>query len=428
MAYRINKVNAYNGWDPLKQVVLGNVYLPEFFDGMPDVKLMDMFKRIMEETHEDLDGIETTLKELGVDVVRLPAGTTSVDTLHSKDGKALQPKSIKDYIEGNIELQGAPRPALAPRDNFITLGNKVLQTTSTKELEKFIDPDCLENRLIARYEEAQDFNPRLIPSNRVYAGPLVPSQSFLEDLFGEEFKYNPEWFDKDRRSEIWRFGDKDHKDYDPMFEAVMNYTWFCWAPTMTRVGDTLIYDIEEITNMDKVISKFVPQFKKSKVGIGGHNDGTFILPKPGLCISASWGRKEQFQQTLPGWEIMVLKEQNEGAMTSEFGNWRDEKNFTRGKWWHPGAKEHPEMVKFVDEWLNKWIGFAEETIFEVNMLSVSPELILSLNKQKDVHDKLKQHGIEPIYCRFRHRNFWDAGLHCLTVDTLREGEQQNYGL
>ena len=125
---------------------------------------------------------------------------------------------------------------------------------------------------------------------------------------------------------------------------------------------------------------------------------------------------------------MVLKEQNEGAMTSEFGNWRDEKNFTRGKWWHPGAKEHPEMVKFVDEWLNKWIGFAEETIFEVNMLSVSPELILSLNKQKDVHDKLKQHGIEPIYCRFRHRNFWDAGLHCLTVDTLREGEQQNYGL
>ena len=62
------------------------------------------------------------------------------------------------------------------------------------------------------------------------------------------------------------------------------------------------------------------------------------------------------------------------------------------------------------------------------MLSVSPEIILSLNKQKDVHDKLKQHGIEPIYCRFRHRNFWDAGLHCLTVDTLREGEQQNYGL
>ena len=134
MTYRINKVNAYNGWDPLKQVVLGNVYLPEFFDGMPDVKLADMFKRIMAETHEDLDGIESTLKEHGVDVVRLPAGQTSVDTLHSKDGTAIIPTSIKDYIEGDIELQGVPRPALAPRDNFITLGDKVLQTTSTQEL------------------------------------------------------------------------------------------------------------------------------------------------------------------------------------------------------------------------------------------------------------------------------------------------------
>ena len=428
MTYRINKVNAYNGWDPLKQVVLGNVYLPEFFDGMPDVKLADMFKRIMAETIEDLDNIESTLKEHGVDVVRLPAGQTSVDTLHSKDDTAIIPTSIKDYIQGDIELQGVPRPALAPRDNFITLGNKVLQTTSTQELEKFIDPECLDNRLISEYENHQKMNPRLIAQNRTYQGPFIPGQLFLEELFGEDFTYNPDWFDKEKRHEIWRFGDKEHPDYDPMFEAVMNYTWFCWAPTMTRVGDTIIYDIEEITNLDKVISKFTPQFKKSEVAIGGHNDGTFNLPKPGLCISASWGRKKDFEKTFPGWEVMVLKEKNERAMTSEFGDWRKEKEFTRGKWWHPGAKDHPEMVKFVDEWLNKWVGFAEETIFEVNMLSISPELILSLNKQKDIHDKLKQHGIEPIYCRFRHRNFWDAGLHCLTVDTLREGGQQNYGL
>ena len=146
-----------------------------------------------------------------------------------------------------------------------------------------------------------------------------------------------------------------------------------------------------------------------------------------MCISASWGNKENFEKH-SGWEVLVLKEKNERAMTSEFGDWRKEKTLLEVNGGNPGAKDHPEMVKFVDEWLSKWIGFAEETIFEVNMLSISPELIPSLNKQKDVHDKLKQHGIEPIYCRFRHRNFWDAGLHCLTVDTLREGGQQNYGL
>ena len=57
-------------------------------------------------------------------------------------------------------------------------------------------------------------------------------------------------------------------------------------------------------------------------------------------------------------------------MTSEFGDWRKEKTLLEENG-GTGVKENPEMVKFVDEWLNKWIGFAEETIFEVNMLSIS---------------------------------------------------------
>ena len=28
----IKKVNAYNGWDPLKQIILGNVMSPSFFE------------------------------------------------------------------------------------------------------------------------------------------------------------------------------------------------------------------------------------------------------------------------------------------------------------------------------------------------------------------------------------------------------------
>ena len=32
MDYRVNKANAWNGWDPLKQIILGNVFKPEFFE------------------------------------------------------------------------------------------------------------------------------------------------------------------------------------------------------------------------------------------------------------------------------------------------------------------------------------------------------------------------------------------------------------
>ena len=426
MTYRINNVNAYNGWDPLKQVVLGNVYLPEFFDGMPDKKLESLLKRVLEETIEDLDNIESTLKEHGVDVIRLPHGLTSKAQIHEND---LQLNNIKDYIEQGVTVQGSiPKPALTPRDNFITLGKKIMQTSGSNELDNLIDPAVFEPGVVQEFHKHMEQNTRLIPSNRTYAGPFVPSEELLKEILPDNFVYNPDWFDKEKRSEIWRFGDKDHADYDLNFATAMNYTWLFWGPTVTRVGDTLVYDCVDTTNMDKVIPKFFPEFKKSRVAIGGHNDGTFCLPKPGLVVCASWSSVEEFKQTFPGWDVLCLKMDREKNMTSEWGQWKTQKNITGGKWWHPEASDHPEMVNFVDSWLNKWVGFAEETIFEVNMLSISPECILSLNYQEDVHNKLKEHGIEPIYCRFRHRNFWDGGLHCLTLDTLREGGQQNYGL
>lgn len=48
--YRVNKANAYNGWDPLKQVVLGNVFTPEFFEDIADHKLRDLMQKILFET------------------------------------------------------------------------------------------------------------------------------------------------------------------------------------------------------------------------------------------------------------------------------------------------------------------------------------------------------------------------------------------
>jgi len=57
---------------------------------------------------------------------------------------------------------------------------------------------------------------------------------------------------------------------------------------------------------------------------------------------------------------------------------------------------------------------------------IEKEISKVVPEYKDVHDKLTQHNIQPIYCRFRHRHFWDGGLHCLTVDTNREGKSETY--
>jgi hypothetical protein len=173
-----------------------------------------------------------------------------------------------------------------------------------------------------------------------------------------------------------------------------------------------------------VLLERYPEFTSANVAVGGHTDGCMNLPKPGLVVCAPWMGPKDFKDSLPGWDVLRIEHPNQ--MQGEMGSWEKEKHITQGKWWTPEAKSNPELVKFVEEWLGNWVGKAEESIFEVNMLSVDTETILSLNYQSEVHASLKKHGIEPIYCRFRHRNFWDGGLHCLTLDTVREGGIQDY--
>jgi hypothetical protein len=97
-----------------------------------------------------------------------------------------------------------------------------------------------------------------------------------------------------------------------------------------------------------------------------------------------------------------------------------------GRWWVPGQEQNDIFTKFVNEWLNTWTGYVEETVFDVNMLSISEDCVIVNNYNKTVFDYLKKHKIEPIIWRQRHRYFWDGGVHCLTVDLEREGQRENY--
>ncbi len=434
MTYRIDKVNSYNGWDPLKQVILGNIFTPEFFEDLPDPKQRDLTQQLLYETHEDLDNIQKTLEDLGVDVIRTPANATSVNDIAEQTTDMSKFSSVMEWYESCSPeerprtgcIGGLPAPMLSPRDYFLVLGDKMLLTVPFKAMnglinsgQTIINPDVIDSRLAYEADQIQ----RWITSDdrskhkklARYLGPFQPSTQWMDKHF--KHGWNPAWYDPNKVEE--------HLE-DFQFERFLYQTSAFWAPQITRVGDTLIIDTEDITNLDKVILEMYPNYKKANVAIGGHNDGSFNLPKPGLAVCCPWIDPKEFSNTLPGWEVMAISTDKAQFTKNEAGSWNDMRAITKGRYWTPHVKENPAYVNFIDTWLNKWVGYAEETLFEVNMLSIDENTILSMNYQKEVHDKLKQHGVEPIYCRFRHRNFWDAGLHCVTVDTVREGGMQNY--
>ena len=104
----------------------------------------------------------------------------------------------------------------------------------------------------------------------------------------------------------------------------------------------------------------------------------------------------------------------------------DIKDKVGGKWWLKGEEHNDELIHFVNTWLDKWVGYVEETVFDVNMLSIDQNTVIVHNYHKEVFDFFKKHKVEPIIFKFRHQYFWDGGVHCITQDLYREGTQEDY--
>ena len=97
-----------------------------------------------------------------------------------------------------------------------------------------------------------------------------------------------------------------------------------------------------------------------------------------------------------------------------------------GRWWLKGEEHNDQLIDFVNTWLKDWVGYVEETVFDVNMLSIDQNTIICNNYNKDVFAHFKKHKVEPIVFNFRHRFFWDGGIHCITQDLYREGTMEDY--
>lgn len=192
------------------------------------------------------------------------------------------------------------------------------------------------------------------------------------------------------------------------------------APYVTVIGQDLIVDRRDQPWLDSYIRKQFPQHRVTAVDIGGHNDAVFAPIKPGVIISTY--DHTNYADTFPGWEVFYVERQSWNAIPE----WRKLKHSNLGKWWMPGEENNTEFTQFVETWLTNWLGYVEETVFDVNMLSLDENTVLVNNYNQSVFEFLKKHHIEPIVAPFRHRFFWDGGIHCITSDLYRAGEAESY--
>lgn len=147
------------------------------------------------------------------------------------------------------------------------------------------------------------------------------------------------------------------------------------------------------------------QFRFHPAPCAGHLDGKLALLKPGLL--ATWSR-DFIPEALRSWDAIIIE--GKSPLPESFLQ----------------IKKQRFYKDFVVEWLTEWIGYVDETVFDVNMFSVRENLVITNGYNAKVYADFKRHGIEAIPWNFRHQYFWDGAIHCVTLDIRRGGEQESY--
>jgi N-dimethylarginine dimethylaminohydrolase len=263
-----------------------------------------------------------------------------------------------------------PNHALMPRDTVMILANKILQTYTRSE-----------NRFLENWA--------------------------YYDLFMEYFSKGADWISAPTPPLS-----NDTKSYEELSEKLLLFHAANFVKCGTKIfhsqparGEWSGTGKGTIHGLDWFRRQLSSEFNLVPAPCAGHLDGKLAILKPGLVVA--WDRNH-IPDIMKNWDAIIIE-----------GKSPFPEHFKK-------IKKRRFYREFVQEWLKEWIGYVDETVFDVNMFSLSPELVITNGFNKECYKKLKSYGVEAIPWNFRHQFFWDGAVHCVTLDTRRRGGLENY--
>jgi hypothetical protein len=188
---------------------------------------------------------------------------------------------------------------------------------------------------------------------------------------------------------------------------------------VSRIGEHLYFATQEYSEdqgrLLEIVNKNFPLTHNQIVNAGGHGDATYCPVTPGLIISLQ--DVPTYADTFPDWEVVYLPPSNYEHMREFQSSMR----LNKGRWNIPGFEYDQNIVNIVNYYFDDWVGNVSETVFDVNILVVDQKNIIVSSHNDQVESACAKFGIEVHVSPFRHRYFWDAGVHCITNDLNRTG-------
>lgn len=340
--------NSWNSWDKLKKCMVGNVYPKGFFEVYPDSRVGDALSKVNEDSREDIKGLINILESAGVEVVQTPSKVTTPDGHTVND--------VNQHME--VTNGRISKPLLAPRDEFIVLGDTLVNTSKVPVYDQWGPWQGCEDFIKTRYAD-QSFDYHVEPPSIMRSGKDI--QVDISFSNGETKKFAEEWLP----------------------------------------------------------NKF-PDFRINTIEMGGHSDSVICLVKPGLLLSHT--KISNYEETYPGWDVIYVERPRDEYIDAY---WKYRESLPSVvNYWVGGEEENTKFHEFISKWFQA--GHVLETHFNVNALGIDENTIIANYYDKELAQKLKKYGVEIIEAPMRHRHFWDCGVHCATVDLVREGSMVDY--
>lgn len=168
------------------------------------------------------------------------------------------------------------------------------------------------------------------------------------------------------------------------------------SANMIRCGDHIHWDIHpSVTkhNEEKILGWLESQgYRITTTRMGWHMDGVYSIIKPGVIVASQ--DFPELENIYEGWDILRL---------------------------NPVSCD-------VDLELQKIVGIhnTDTHNYDVNILSVDTHTCVLTSSNYELRNFLDRHRVASLVVEFRHRAFWDNGIHCLTQDLYREGTLETY--
>lgn len=355
------KCYAVNDWDPLKSVALGSFMDPkivkDIFNHSFYKDFLPIAQRLADETWHDLNVIQQKLEDLGVEVIRPNQEVLSTFQLKQAETLKLNLDTNTTSIAANVFMGKIPIP-LAPRNDMMVYKDIIF---TNGDQPCFIDLDQFENKIVDAYE--------------------------------------------------------------------MDWGYVHW-PAVTRVNDRLVFGDEFSSKLIDSVMSYFPDSTFTSTDIRGHVDASLACIKEGVLLTTERNADEVYEETFPGWKTIPSGTNGYRHMCNQLTGYdmpheeiiNSIKTNSDNKWHIEGFEKQEnadKIAEVINKTLSNWFGYSEETYFEVNCLTINPELSLVIGDSDSMRDELKKVDHEIISVDWRNRWFFDQGLHCLTQDLIR---------